>query len=121
MEKEKDLKVRTKCYALAIIKLVTDLPRNRVADVLANQLLRSATSVGANYQEASRARSKAEFIAKVGDSLREADESEYWLELLAESTTITAAVARPHLQETRELLAILTTILKNAKGNVARG
>ena len=71
METEKDLKVRTKRYALAVIKLVIDLPRNRVADVLSNQLLRSATSVGANYREASRARSKAEFIAKVGDSLRE--------------------------------------------------
>ncbi len=89
--------------------------------MLGNQLLRSATSVGANYREASRARSKAEFIAEVGDSLREADESEYWLELLTESGTITSEVVRPHLQETRELLAILTTILKNAKGNDDRG
>lgn len=117
MAHEKDLKARTKRYALAIINLVSKLPANRTADVLGKQLLRSATSVGANYREASRARSKAEFIAKIGDCLREADESEYWLELLAESNTIDASNIDPHLQETRELLAILTTILKNAKAN----
>ena len=83
-------------------------------------MLRSATSVGANYREAGRARSKAEFIAKVGDCLREADESEYWLELLAESATLDMTKVAPHLQETRELLAILAAVLKNAKANIDR-
>ncbi len=76
--------------ALRIIKMYTSLPRTEVARVLGKQVLRSGTSVGANYREAYRARSDAEFLAKMGDCLRELDETAYWLELLVESETVAA-------------------------------
>jgi four helix bundle protein len=84
-EAPQDLKLRTKAFALRIIKLFTRLPKHTVAQVLGKQVLRSGTSVGANYREASRARSKNEFISKIGDSLKEIEETEYWLELLVDS------------------------------------
>jgi len=83
--------------------------------VLGKQLLRSGTSIGANYREAFRARSKAEFIAKCGDSLREIEESAYWLELLVESGVVSAEKLTPLRQECEELTAIFVTILKRAK------
>ena len=86
-----------------------------VAQVLGKQVLRSATSVGANFSEASRARSKAEFASKTGDALREIEETSYWLELLVESGVVTAKAMSGLLDETRQLNAILTTINKNAK------
>src|SRR5258708_7324167 len=85
-DQPQDLKLRTKAFALLIIKLYVALPKSdAVAQVLGKQVLRSGTSVGANYREASRARSKAEFISKTGDCLKEIEETEYWLELLTES------------------------------------
>jgi len=83
--------------------------------VLGRQALRSGTSIGANYREASRARSRAEFISKTGDCLREADETEYWLELLVDSGTVRLEKMAALLKETQELIAILTTINKRAK------
>ena len=81
-----ELKQRFKSYSLRVIRLYTKLPKNDVvAQVIGKQVLRSATSVGANYAEASRARSKNEFAAKTGDSLKEISETRYWLELLVES------------------------------------
>ena len=81
MQNEKsDLTMRTKDFALRVIKLFPKLPRTTEAQVLGKQLLRAATSVGANYREAYRGRSKPEFIAKCGDSLRELEEAGYWLE-----------------------------------------
>ena len=85
---KEDLRQRTKDFALRIIRMFGTLPKSAEAQVLGNQLLRSGTSVGANYREAFRARSKAEFISKVGDSLREIEESAYWLELLVEAQII---------------------------------
>ena len=85
---EHDLRKRTKDFALRIIRMAASLPKSTVGQVLGKQVLRSGTSVGANYREAGRGRSKAEFIAKCGDSLRELDETQYWLELLAESGTM---------------------------------
>ena len=79
---EKDLRQRTKELALQIIRLFSEFPKTTEAQVLGKQVLRSGTSVGANYREAYRARSRAEFIAKCGDSLRELEETAYWLELL---------------------------------------
>ena len=79
MEKEGNLKERTKRFALRIIRLFSSLPKTTKAQVLGKQLLRSGTSIGANYREAYRARSKSEFVAKCGDSLRELEESAYWL------------------------------------------
>ena len=113
-----DLKPRTKAFALAVIRMYTQLPRNdEVARILGKQVVRSGTSVGANYREASRARTKAEFIAKIGDCLREVDETEYWLELLVESGCVADARMAPLLDETRQLIAIFTTIDKRAKLN----
>jgi len=84
-KEESDLAVRTKNFALQIIRLFPKLPRTTEAQVLGKQLLRAGTSVGANYREAYRGRSKPEFIAKCGDSLRELEETGYWLELLSEA------------------------------------
>ncbi|HEV7903259.1 MAG TPA: four helix bundle protein [Pyrinomonadaceae bacterium] len=83
--KENDLRVRTKVYALRIIKLYTALPRTVEAQVLGKQILRSGTSAGAHYREACRAKSDADFISKIEGGLQELEETLYWLELLAES------------------------------------
>ena len=91
------------------------LPKTEEARVLGKQVLRSGTSVGANFREAHRARSKAEFIAKVGDCLKELDETGYWLELITESGIVPADKLLSLQNETNQLLAILTTISKNAK------
>ena len=91
------------------------LPKTETARVLGKQVLRSGTSVGANFREAHRARSKAEFIAKVGDCLKELDETAYWLELLVESSIVPAPKLASLQDETNQLLAILTTISKNTK------
>ena len=93
------------------------LPKETVAQVLGKQVLRSGTSIGANYREANRARSKAEFISKVGDCLKEADETIYWLELLAEEKIMPQPRLSPLLQEANELVAILVTISKRARGD----
>jgi four helix bundle protein len=91
------------------------LPKSEVARVLGKQVLRSGTSVGANYREADSARSRAEFIAKMGDSLREISETGYWLELLIESEIVTARKMKPLLDETRELQAVFATIITKAR------
>jgi four helix bundle protein len=118
MNKEgRDLKTRTKAFALRVIKMYSKLPKSdTVAQVLGKQVLRSGTSVGANYREASRGRSKAEFISKIGDCLKEIEETECWLELLVDSGVVSAAQMAGLLDENRQLIAILTTIDKNAKG-----
>jgi four helix bundle protein len=114
--KPQDLKSRTKAFALRIIRMYSKLPRNNaVAQVLGKQVLRSGTSVGANYREASRGRSKAEFIAKIGDCLKEIEETEYWLDLLVDSGCVPVVKMVDLLDETRQLLAIFTTIDKKAK------
>ena len=117
-DQPQDLKPRTKTFALRVIKLYSKLPKNDpVAQVLGRQVLRSGTAVGANYREASRARSKPEFIAKTGDCLKEIEETEYWLELLVEGGCVPPAKLSALLDETRQLIAIFTTINKRAKGD----
>ncbi len=117
MNDEKDLRVRTKAFAIRVIRLYCALPKNEVvAQVLGKQALRSGTSIGANYREAYRARSKAEFISKIGDCLKEADETLYWLELLLEENILPARRLQPLLAEADELIAVLTTISKRSKG-----
>jgi four helix bundle protein len=112
-----DLKPRTKAFAIRIIRMYSKLPKSdSVAQVLGKQVLRSGTSVGANYHEASRGRSKAEFISKIGDCLKEIEETSYWLELLVESGCVPGSQMADLLDETRQLIAIFTTINKNAKG-----
>lgn len=119
MNDEKDLSVRTKLFALRIIRLFRQLPKSGDAQVIGKQVLRSGTSVGANYREAFRSRSDAEFIAKVGDCLKELDETAYWLELLVESDIIPATRLSDLQDEANQLLAIFTTISKNAKKRIA--
>jgi four helix bundle protein len=114
---ENDLIIRTKSYARRIIRVFAALPKGTIAQVLGKQMLHSGTSVGANYREANRGRSKAEFIAKVGDCLREVDETAYWLELLVDEKLVPAAKMTALLDETQQLTAIFVTILKKAKGN----
>jgi four helix bundle protein len=113
--KDKDLKERTKQFALKIIRLVASLPRTREADIIGRQLLKAGTSVGANYREANRARSKAEFRAKIGIVEQESDESLYWLELLKESGITKGKLLEELLVEADELVAIFTTIGKKSK------
>lgn len=110
-----DLRERTKAFVLRVIRMFVALPKSEEARVLGKQVLRSGTSVGANFREAHRTRSKAEFIAKIGDCLKELDESSYWLELLAESSIVPPSKLASLQDETSQLLAILTTISKNAK------
>jgi four helix bundle protein len=112
---EKILETRTKEYARRIIRLYSSLPRSGAAQVLGHQLLRSGTSIGANYREAMRSRSKAEFIAKLGDSLKETSESEYWLELLLEESFLPLKRLQPLLDETREINAMLIASIKTAR------
>jgi four helix bundle protein len=115
-EKPQDLKPRTKAFALRVIRMYSKLLKNdAVAQVLGKQVLRSGTSVGANYREASRGRSKAEFISKIGDCLKEIEETGYWLELLVESGCVASSRMAGLLDETRQLIAIFTTIDKNSK------
>jgi len=113
--KQNDLIDRTKKYALRIIKLYSALPKDTVSQTLGKQLLRSGTSVGANYREGHRGRAKAEFIAKLGDSLRELEESAYWLELLEEANIFPSERLSELMDETNQLTAIFVTIIKKAR------
>jgi four helix bundle protein len=117
MNDELDLPVRTKQFARRIIRLYCELPKtNTVAQILGRQVLRSGTSIGANYREAHRARSKAGFISKIGDVLKEGDETLYWLELLIEEKIFSVKRLESLAIEANELVAIFTTISKRSKG-----
>ena len=117
---ERDLIDRTKKFALRIIKLVGALPRTIEGRSIAGQLMRSGTSVAANYRAACRARSKAELIAKLGTVEGEADESAFWLELIIDSSVIDERKVRPLLNEASELVAIMASSKKTAtKSQVA--
>ncbi|MBI4753672.1 four helix bundle protein [Candidatus Desantisbacteria bacterium] len=110
-----ELRKRTKKFALRIIKLVSTLSETKEADVIGRQILRSGTSIGANYREATRARSKAEFISKIGIVEQEADETLYWLELLIESNIVNQTRIADLMSEAQELLAIFVSSGKTAK------
>ena len=110
-----DLKKRTKSFALRIIRLVEALPKGRTAGVISRQLLRSGTSVGANYRSACRARSTAEFISRMGIVEEEADESLFWMELLIEAGIVTPEKLEPLVKEADELLAITVASINTAK------
>ncbi len=113
--KEFDLKTRTKQFALRIIKLFRSLPKSTDAQVIGKQILRSGTSVGAQYREACRSRSNSEFISKMTSSLQELDETAYWLELLVEENFVTADKLKYLQDETEQLIAIFVTSIKTAK------
>ena len=110
-----DLKDRTKVFALRVVRLVESLPRGRSSDVIGRQLLRSGTSVAANYRAACRARSNAEFISKMGVVEEEADESLFWMELLVEAKLIGEARLKDLMVETNEILSIVITSIKTAR------
>jgi four helix bundle protein len=112
---ENDLKQRTKEFALRVLRMFSRLPKRTEAQVLGKQILRSGTSVGANYREAYRARGKSEFIAKCGDSLRELEETAHWLELLVDGKIVPAETLAALGQECDELIAIFVTIQKRSK------
>ncbi len=112
---QQEMKDRTKEFAKGVLALVVALPRCVSARVIANQLGRSGTSVAANYRAACRARSRAEFIAKLGVVLEEADESELWLELLAECNLIDPNYIQPLLNEAGELVRIIASSITSAK------
>ena len=112
----KELKDRTKRFAVQVIELCRDLPPTLDAKRVGGQLIDSATSVAANYRATCRARSRAEFIAKLGTVLEESDESLFWLELMVDSKLITHARAERLLIEGDQLTAIFTASLRTAKG-----
>jgi four helix bundle protein len=112
-----ELRARTKLFARRIIRLYSKLPQETVAQVLGKQVLRSGTSIGANYREACRARSKAEFTSKMGDCLKEADETLYWLELLVEEKVVSQRKMSALLVEADELVAIFVSSINTSLGN----
>jgi four helix bundle protein len=116
---ERELKKWTQQFALAVIQFVERLPTTETCKILGRQLLRSGTSVGANYRAASRARSKADFIAKMGIVLEEADESAYWIELLTAARKINAECSDALLREANELVAIAVASINTARKNSA--
>jgi len=113
---DQDLKARTKQFALRVLRLYRALPAGEEAKILGRQILRSGTSVGANYRAACRARSRAEFIAKLGIVLEEADETVFWLELLLEGGIVKHEKLDALLKEAQELTSIFVTSLCTAKG-----
>jgi len=110
-----ELEKRTKTFAVRIMSFVARLPRNRISDALGNQLLRSGTSVGANYREANRAQSRSDFIHKIALVEKEAAETQYWLELLDESKIGNPDERLWLLNESNALLAIFTSVGKTTK------
>lgn len=115
-----ELKKRTKKFALRIIKLVKALPKAQEGKIIGNQLLRCGTSVGANYRAACRARSRAEFVSKIGVVIEEADESIFWMEIIIEIKLINKNLIEPLLQEAKEILAIMISSSNSARRNIKK-
>jgi four helix bundle protein len=113
-----ELKLRTKQFALRVIKLVAALPKTIEGRVIANQLVRCGTSVAANYRATCRARSQSEFIAKIGVVLEEADETQLWLELIIEAKLLPLSRVEPLIAEASELVAIFVASRKSAASNL---
>jgi len=112
---QEEMKQRTKLFALGIIQLVESLPKERTAEVLSRQLLRSGTSVGSNYRSACRAKSMADFISKMGIVEEEADESLYWMELLIEAGIEVSLQMKALMKEAGELLAITVASIQTSR------
>jgi four helix bundle protein len=110
-----ELKTRTKQFGLRVIRLVESLPKTKTAATIGHQLLRSATSVGANYRAACRGRSKAEFTAKLGIVEEESDESAFWIEMLVEASIVEPTLVEQLHAEADELTAIMAKSRKTAK------
>jgi four helix bundle protein len=110
-----ELKQRTKDFGKRVIKMIEALPKNTTTTVIGRQLLRSATSVGANYRAVCRAKSRADFVAKPGIVEEECDESLYWIEMLVETNQIKPALVSNLAKEGEEILAIVVTSAKTAR------
>ncbi len=115
--KHQNLQIRTKQFALQVIKFCEGLPKDETSRILTRQLLRSGTSAGANYRTACLAKSKPTFISKLGDVLEEADESGYWVELLVDAHKVDNQTAAPLLNEAKQLVAITVSSINTAKRN----
>lgn len=121
MKKSEDnpefLKSRTKRFALAMMRLCESLPQSRASDIIIRQLIRSATSVGANYRAACRGRSKPDWISKLGIVLEEIDESQYWIELLVEAGMLNKEKGDAAIKEADEILSMVASSIKTSKIN----
>ncbi|HOG79917.1 MAG TPA: four helix bundle protein [Anaerolineaceae bacterium] len=117
---ETELKNRTKKFALRVIRLVESLPHSNTANVIGRQLLRSATSVGANYRSACMGRSRADFAAKIGIALEEADEAAYWMELIIDAGLVPEDRMTELLSEAKEIVSILVASLKTTRRNTGK-
>lgn len=115
-----DLKVRTRAFALGIIRLYATLPKSEVGRVIGRQILRSGTSVGAHYREATRARSDAEFVSKLEGGCQELEETMYWLEIIGDAQLLSLEKLAHELKEANELMAIFSTIITNRKKVIGR-
>ena len=120
LRKQEELRERTKNFALRIIRLFRHLPRSPEAQVLGKQLLRSGTSVAANYRAAGRARSRAEFCAKIGIVVEEVDETVLWLECLGDSGIVNAARLKDLVSEANALLAIFAVSHQTARAAIVQ-
>ncbi len=116
MKEIEQLQQRTKRFAVRILKLYQSLPKNDECRILGKQILRSGTSIGANYRSACRARSRAEFVAKLGIVLEEADETTFWLELMQDAGIFPDQKLKDLLREANELVAIFVSSIRTAKG-----
>ena len=118
MDRKEDFRKRTKKFASGIIRLYCALPKTRAeVQVVGRQMLRSGTSVAANYREASRARSKADFVSKIECCAQEADETQLWLELLRDDCGIRSDAVELLWKESDELISIFVAMARNAKRN----
>lgn len=113
-----DFKKRTKQFALRVIRLVSELPKNQAGRVIGNQLIRCGTSVAANYRAACRAKSRPDFINKLGIVEEEADEAIFWMELIVESGLMKIELIQQLLNESSEILAIIVSSKKTARTNL---
>ena len=119
MSTQEQLRERTKQFAFRIIRVFKSLPRSTEVLVIGKQLLRSGTAVAANYRAVNRARSRAEFIAKIGVVLEEADETVFWLEALIEAGVVKATLLEPLVREANELVAIFAASQRTARSNAS--
>ncbi len=117
---ENEMKRRTKEFGLRVIKVVEALPKCKTSNVIGNQILRSATSIGANYRSACRGKSGADFAAKIAIALEEADETLYWLEMIVEAGLISKALLDSLMAEANELISILASSLKTVRESIAK-
>lgn len=112
-----EMKTRTKSFALRVIKLVEALPSGRTGDVIGRQLMKSGTSVGANYRAACRAKSQPDFIAKMGIVEEEADESAFWMEIIIEAGLMKKELVEDLADEANQLVAIAVSSINTARGH----